>query len=279
MKNKSWLYTLMAMVFVLVLASSCEIDKNNNNNNINTGQVPVVTTGSVFNITRTTAKCYCGIGSDGGATVTAKGACWSTGITPTIADSKTNDGTGAGTFTSSITGLIGGKTYYVRAYATNSEGTGYGSALSFSTPTFSIGQSYQGGIIFYIDGTGLHGLICATTDQSTGAEWGCMDTWINTWHDIGRGQENTTAIVNGCNTAGIAARICNDLVLNGYNDWFLPTEDELFQMFKLGGFADYLYWSSSEADASDACSQGFFSGSQIARSKDNTLYVRAVRAF
>jgi hypothetical protein len=89
---------------------------------------------------------------------------------------------------------------------------------------FYIGLSYAGGIIFYFDGTGQHRLISATTDQSSGAQWGCYGATIGgTSNAIGTGQANTTAIVNGCATAGIAARICNDLVLNGFSDWFLPS--------------------------------------------------------
>jgi hypothetical protein len=85
------------------------------------------------------------------------------------------------------------------------------------TPTYTIGQAYGGGIIFYLDGTGLHGLISAPSDQGF-AIWGCFGTLIGgTGAGIGTGQANTTIIVNGCNTAGIAARICNDLVLNGYH--------------------------------------------------------------
>ncbi len=70
--------------------------------------------------------------------MTARGVCWSTSESPTTADSKTTDGTGTGEFTSSITGLTAGTTYYVRAYATNAVGTSYGSQVSFtadSAPT------------------------------------------------------------------------------------------------------------------------------------------------
>jgi hypothetical protein len=76
------------------------------------------------------------ISDDGGVTVTARGVCWSTGQTPTIEDNKTEDGTGAGSFTSKIIGLELNTTYYVRAYATNSGGTGYGSTMSFTTSSF-----------------------------------------------------------------------------------------------------------------------------------------------
>ena len=95
--------------------------------------VPELTTASVTNITKTTAECGGSITSDGGAAVTARGVCWSTDDPPTVADSKTTDGSGTGSFTSSITGLDAGTDYYVRAYATNSVETDYGSSVSFTT--------------------------------------------------------------------------------------------------------------------------------------------------
>ncbi len=95
--------------------------------------VPVLTTADVTAITQTTAQSGGTITSDGGAAVTVRGVCWSTGPSPTIADSKTTDGTGTGSFTSSLTGLTAGTPYYVRAYATNSAGTGYGSSEPFTT--------------------------------------------------------------------------------------------------------------------------------------------------
>lgn len=95
--------------------------------------VPILTTTPISNITGTTATSGGTISSEGSGTVIARGVCWSTAITPTIADSKTQDGAGAGAFTSNISGLNGGMVYYIRAYAINSSGTGYGMALSFST--------------------------------------------------------------------------------------------------------------------------------------------------
>ncbi len=150
---------------------------------------------------------------------------------------------------------------------------------------FYIGESYGGGIIFYIDGTGQHGLIAATSDQSSGTEWGCYGTTIgNTSTGIGTGQANTTRILNFCYTAGIAAKICDDLVLNGYSDWFLPSKDELNQLYLqktvVGGFADYYYWSSSESEANNAWNQYFYDGHQGYSLKSNSdFYVRAIRTF
>jgi uncharacterized protein (TIGR02145 family) len=73
------------------------------------------------------------ISSDGGSGVTARGICWSTSPDPTISDSKTSDGTGAGVFASNLTNLSPGTVYYLRAYATNSVGTAYGQQIKIST--------------------------------------------------------------------------------------------------------------------------------------------------
>jgi uncharacterized protein (TIGR02145 family) len=92
-----------------------------------------LTTTAATSITTTSASSGGNITSNGGAIVTARGVCWNTSANPTIANSNTNDGTGNGTFTSSITGLNPNTTYYVRAYATNSVGTAYGNQVTFST--------------------------------------------------------------------------------------------------------------------------------------------------
>ncbi len=95
--------------------------------------VPTVRTSAVSLITQTTAASGGNVISDGGASVTARGLCWSTSQNPTVSDSKSSDGAGTGTFTGSVTGLSPGVTYYVRSYATNSVGTGYGNQVSFTT--------------------------------------------------------------------------------------------------------------------------------------------------
>jgi len=96
---------------------------------------PTVNTTAITNITTSTATSGGNVTSDGGSTVTAKGVCWSTNTNPTTAlTTKTINGTGTGSFTSSITGLAANTTYHVRAYATNSAGTAYGSDLTFTTP-------------------------------------------------------------------------------------------------------------------------------------------------
>jgi gingipain R len=99
----------------------------------NPAVAPTVTTTAISAIDKTTATGGGNVTADGGAIVTARGICWSTSQNPTVSGSHTTDGTGTGSFTSSMTGLTANTTYYVRAYATNSAGTAYGEELSFTT--------------------------------------------------------------------------------------------------------------------------------------------------
>ena len=95
--------------------------------------IPTLTTNDVTNITAISATSGGNITDNGGLSVTARGVCWSTSPNPTVSDSNTTNGTGTGSFTSSITELQIGTTYYVRAYATTNAGTGYGEQVSFTT--------------------------------------------------------------------------------------------------------------------------------------------------
>ncbi len=95
--------------------------------------LPVLTTTGITGITMTAATSGGTITSDGGGAITARGVCWATTINPTTANSKTTDAGTVGAFSSAISGLTSGNTYYVRAYATNSAGTAYGNELNFST--------------------------------------------------------------------------------------------------------------------------------------------------
>ena len=251
---------------------------------VNPGNLAALTTLSIGSITSTSAVSGGVITSDGGTPITQRGICWSTSSNPTTANSTTNDGSGTGSFSSDLSGLTAYTTYYVRAYATNSAGTAYGNEVSFTTTGgLAIGDSYQGGIIFYLDGLG-GGLIATPSGQFT-AQWGCYETLIGgTGSAIGTGNQNTINIEAGCTTAGTAADICANLTLGGYSDWFLPSKDELNQMYSynvvIGGFANYSYWSSTEVDNFIAWKQGFYSGGyQDYSGKNGTYYVRAIRAF
>jgi uncharacterized protein (TIGR02145 family) len=100
--------------------------------------VPVLTSTAISSVSYTTAVSGGVITSDGGATISAKGVCWATTSNPTISNSKTTNGTGTGTFTSNLASLVPGTTYYLRAYATNSSGTGYGDEISFTTTAVTL---------------------------------------------------------------------------------------------------------------------------------------------
>jgi hypothetical protein len=165
-------------------------------------------------------------------------------------------------------------------------------AICDDSSCIGIGSSYQGGIIFWLDGNG-GGLIAAASDQSSIAEWGCSGVFISGADGtaIGTGNQNTIDIVAGCTTSGTAADICANLTLKGYSDWFLPSRYELNKMYlnigqgdalglgNIGGFANPNYWSSTGYGSNYAGAQYFATGLHFGGAKTNDYYVRAVRAF
>lgn len=119
------IYKISGLVFFLLFIYSCKKDNP-----------PTVTTNNITGISYTVATSGGAVTDDGGAPVTSNGVCWNTSADPTISNSKTNDATGSGSFTSNLTQLTPDTKYYVRAYATNSAGTGYGSQVTFSTAAY-----------------------------------------------------------------------------------------------------------------------------------------------
>jgi hypothetical protein len=249
-----------------------------------TNGIITINTGAATNVTSGSANLTGSFINTSGLPILDHGFCISTSSNPTINNDTLSLGSGTSLFSGTKYRLMSNTTYYCRSYAINSTGTFYGNQIVFNTTSgFIIGQYFGGGIIFYIDGTGLHGLIAATNDQSSSSIWGCYNTYIYTNYYIGYGQTNTTSIITSCLTSGIAARICDQLVLNGFSDWFLPSNDELFQLynqrFKVGNFANFGYWSSYASSNTDAIFLNFNSGSSGSSSKNSGLYVRAIRAF
>jgi len=195
-----------------------------------------------------------------------------------------------------IASLTKGTTYHFRAKAVNSVGTTYGNDMVFTTK-LGVGEAYGGGFIIYLDDSDEHGLIAAEIDQSEGIIWdngtNCIKTNV-TAIKVGSGQTNTTRIVSILGLGDYPAKICDDLVLNGFSDWFLPSLQEFDYIWRyLSGFKQkynlngQFYWTSSEVAVSEstqscyAWAQSIYTGEQANwwRKDNNTPYVRAVRAF
>jgi hypothetical protein len=254
----------------------------------------VASTTAVTAITTGSATSGGSILSDGGAAITARGLCYATTPTPTIASNVTVNGSGIGTFTGSMSLLSPNTQYFVRAYATNSVGTSYGNEQVFSTcgtPVYSIGQSVAGGIVYYVDCTGTSGLIVSTVDLGTNVAWGCSGTLVGaSGSAIYTGLANTAAIVAACATPGIPARVCSDYTAGGINlpnftNWYLPSRDEL-QLLRASGMANppsalYSTWSSTEGSATIASGWYFNGNYQVAIVKTSASQnvFRAVRRF
>ena len=170
-----------------------------------------------------------------------------------------------------------------------------GTSIVWTTPstgdTHSIGESYGGGIVFYVYDGGKHGLIAATSDQSTGIRW-YGGSYTNTRaraNGVGAGFKNTAIIIaNQGDVDGnaFAATVCNEysVTVDGvtYGDWYLPSRHELNLLYlqkSVVGAGNNIYWSSTEVDADFASFQNFSNGFQSGNAKFITYYVRAIRAF
>ena len=149
-----------------------------------------------------------------------------------------------------------------------------------------IGQSFGGGIIFYLDSTGAHGLIASNNDVSVGLWYAGVR--LNTHAKdsaIGTGLCNTKKIVKaqGDNGVNYAAWQCDTFTAGGYKDWFLPSKEELNQLYLhrnvIGIYTTGFYWSSTESGKGHAWAQDFTNGLQSDDKKTITRFVRAVRAF
>jgi hypothetical protein len=157
-----------------------------------------------------------------------------------------------------------------------------------SYPVHTIGESYGGGIVFYVYDDGQHGLIAATSDQGANIKW-YAGTYLNTMalaDGIGAGKSNTDIIIASQgkgNSSPYAARVCHEYKGGNYGDWYLPSKYELnllyLQKKVVGGFAIGNYWSSNEYSLGDAWEQDMNNGVQPESGKIDKENVRAIRAF
>lgn len=254
--------------------------------------LPTVSTNRVYNSTNNSFDAEGNISSNGNSNITSYGFCYSyTNSSPTTSNSKTtNTGSLSGTFNNTISGLLPGTKYYIRAYATNSVGTSYGSTLSFTTAqNYIVGNTGPGGgIIFYDKGDYLDGWrYLEVTNQDLGIySWGCPTTFVNGLSPaLGTGKSNTSKILINCSLSNIAASICENLSQNGYSDWFLPSYYEMDLIYQkiiktgLASFSSTNYWTSTQFSTDSAYTINFstYKFSQV--TKNTYLKVRAIRSF
>lgn len=194
--------------------------------------LPSLTTQKVSDVTFTTAVSGGYISNDGGAPVTVRGVCWSSSPNPTIANNKTNDGTGTGSFASNITGLNFGVTYYVRAYATNVAGTGYGNQEEFTTnPVGSVIKASY---------------ISMTVPEPTGGKW----IWGK---KVVVGETYSTVLAGNVNNYFIpwcvASACCSNSAYNGMSiSLHTIITDTNYRLFITGGLSGGAYFTDGSIE-------------------------------
>jgi len=214
-----------------------------------------------------------------------RGFCWSKNPNPTLDDFYDTilvDGSNTMILNTNIKDH---DTYYVRAYFRNKKQLTYSSnqlKINIFNKHF-VGENFGGGIIFYMDTKQIHGMVVCENDLGT-FKFGCNQTPNpNNKTHLGAGQLNTEDFTKVCKDSLTAMNICQNLILNSYNDWFLPSKDELNLLYenkllaKMGG---KFYWSSSQVTSTTSWVQDFFTGQQSSvLLNTNNFIVRAIRQF
>lgn len=252
------------------------IGNDKNGKQITAVSLPSVTTISISSIKGSTATSGGTLTSTGGLTVTDRGVCWNTTSTtaPTITDNILSQGaTGStGAYTSSLTGLAQNTLYYLRAYATNSEGTAYGETFSFTTISIAIGDNMQGGIVY--------ALVRDGNDNVTGGSVVSGDKGKKSRNDL-------TSIVYEANSG---------TGLGGFKGWLAPGSPELKVICTNKNSVGMrnvtvAHWSSDATEAAsqgatgsyvvyfDRCEAGFMLIRNPGASSDNMFNVRLIRNF
>jgi uncharacterized protein (TIGR02145 family) len=220
-------------------------------------QVPALTTTAVTSFTLTTAVSGGTITDDNGGTVTTKGVCWNTSGNPTVSDPKTSDGSGTGSFTSNIAGLSAGTVYYVRSYATNSAGTGYGNQIIFTSSIEDIESNIYKTVqigtqvwmaenlrtTMYRDGSSVPNVTLAT-------EWNTLATDAYCWYDN-----------NAASYKALYGALYNWFAINKGTlcptGWHIPSDEEFKTLEK------YLGMTQEQADAYSIIDRGTDQGAKM----------------
>jgi uncharacterized protein (TIGR02145 family) len=273
----------------------------------------IITTDSISEIASTKADIFVTVVDEGESAVTERGIVFGLSANPSLADSVIIDlGSGPGSYNINLECLDTNTTYFVRAFATNLQGTVYGNELSFTTlPLSNIqwGECFEGGLVFYILTSGdfgyvggeIKGIVAAKEDIGK-MQFGCRGSLTTTTNSIGYGKINTKELVDyhdqlafdyysnpsGCNALNdgtVAAKACDTLIYNGFDDWYLPTLLELEKLYQnlhnlgFGNYQDTVYWSSSETNPNSSRMINFDDGGTANLLKNLDAYVLPTRNF
>ena len=269
----------------------------------------LISLSNIRNITVSSVEANISIISTGGGNILNKGICYSTSVQPTINDYKVEDSSSNNSVSLTIQNLTGNVVYYLKAFVVNESGVYYSEQQSFQTNGIdAVGQFYQGGIVFYHFESGepgyvegeTHGLIAAVEDQSSDSDTGwSYNNFAETGaisRLVGAGSSNTDAIIAELGVSLFdyyAAEMARAYNGGGYNDWFLPSIDELKKMYYQKTMINTVaetnngslfsensfYWSSTEFNIFQALRVAFYDGSEDNIGRAATCDVRAVRAF
>jgi hypothetical protein len=230
----------------------------------------------------------------GGTDVLEKGFCYSSSnSSPNVSDNFTSSGSGKNDFFAAFN--VGNQfepntTYYLRAYASKIDGVYYSAVFTINTDEViapQIGDYVYGGVVFYIDDTGEHGMIISEHDSDLPGlyEWGCEgeDILFGDQFLFGIGRDNTYNIIAAC-SSNSAALACSNFSNGVYSDWYLPAYDELqtakSNLYPPIEFSTGIqYWTSSEYNNDDAIAINFNNGNFQYITKSTKLKVRPIREF
>jgi hypothetical protein len=266
--------------------------------------VPIIKILNVSNISNSEIDINSEIDYKGSDQITSSGICWGLSPEPDVNNSKILNSQSNNVFSLKIINLIPNTTYHVRSFVTTENDVYYSNSFIVKTldMIYEVGEKFQGGIIGYIYNEGdpgyiqgeKHGFIVTENDLSQGIIWYngsyCCKTFANE-SLIGSAARNTNKIINVQGQGNYAAMLCDNLLLNGYSDWYLPTVDEVKYLnvynFKLNNFSG-LYWTSTEFNAGwnfiRVYSKNWITNNDIntgygSRAKNQLLKVRAIRYF